>query len=321
MQAQEASEAIIRASWGRIVTHHYMNTKRTIAVTAPCGSIGQILLERLREERVRINALSVNVQNLPCSEDMRKIAGRINEINDVQRLLEGADTLFWATPPDFKSSDLLDWYKSAGETAARAIANSGIQRIVHLSSLGAELGPETGLVYGHRLIEDHLNGLAPHVMHLRSAYFMENFLTCLLSIGSEKRICRPVSAERSFPMVATADVARIAADVLLDDGWQGQCSREILGPENLSLEQAVNILSEELGLTISFEQVGSEPCLRKLTETGMGPSMAELLVRTYEWIEDGTPDYASRRDPAQHWQYDFRRFVRQTFVPIYSSLN
>jgi uncharacterized protein YbjT (DUF2867 family) len=298
-----------------------MSSTRTVAVTAPCGSIGQILLDRLRCAGVQINAMSVNVQKLPCSSGMRKIAGNIHDPNDLRRLLDGADTLFWATPPDFQSSDLLDWYRRAGESAASAIEDSPIQRIVHLSSLGAELGPETGLVYGHRLIEEQLNGMAPHVMHLRSAYFMENFLTCLLSIGSEKRICRPVSAQRSFPMVATADVARIAAELLLDESWQGQCSREILGPEDLCLEQAVGILSEELGQTISFEKVESLPCLDKLTDIGMGESMAALLVRTYEWIEAGTPDYASRRDPNQHWEHDFRSFVRQTFVPIYSTLS
>ena len=298
-----------------------MSTRRTIAITAPCGNIGTVLLDRLLGSGVSVRAMSRNPLKLACSPSLTKIAGDLHAVDDLKRLLDGADTLFWATPPDFQSSDLLAWYRSAGETAARAIEGSGIRRIVHLSSLGAELGEETGLVYGHRLVEQQLNGLAPHVMHLRSAYFMENFLTCLLSIGSENRIVRPLSPQRAFPMVATADVARIAADVLLDLDWQGSCTLEIPGPEDISLSQAANIMSEELGQDISFEQMESRACLSKLTDIGMGESMAGLLVQTYVWIEGGTPDYASRRDPGQYWQYDFRSFVRRTFLPIFTSLS
>ena len=122
-------------------------------------------------------------------------------------------------------------------------------------------------------------------------------------------------------MVATADVARIAADVLLDESWQGRQSMDVLGPQDLSLAQAVQILSEELGEQISYEQLEGSLCLEHMTNIGLGADMARLLVRSYEWIEGGTPDYAARRDPAQSWQQDFRSFVRQTFVPIFSALH
>lgn len=298
-----------------------MDNQRTIAITAPCGNIGQQLLRRLLDAHVDVRAMSRNPQNLACSPWMKKIAGSIHDVADVRRMLEGADTVFWAIPPDFQSPDVLDWYRRAGETAAEAIRGSGVRRIVHLSSLGAELGEETGLVYGHHLVEEQLNELAPDVIHLRSAYFMENFLTCLMSIGSEKRICRPLSADTAFPMVATSDVADIAADALLDYDWHGRHALEIVGPRDLSLSEAVAILSEELGMDLRYEQAPASVCHEHLMAIGLGESMAALLVRTYEWIEAGTPDYASHRDPEQHWQHDFRSFVRSTFAPIFSSLS
>ncbi|MCB1217854.1 NAD(P)H-binding protein [bacterium] len=298
-----------------------MDSQRTIAITAPLGSIGQLLLGSLLDSGVNVRAMSRNPQKLACSPRLRKIAGSIHDPADIARLLEGADTLFWATPPDFQSSDVLDWYQRAGEAAAEAIRGSGIQRIVHLSSLGAELGSETGLIYGYHLVERQLSGLVPDVLHLRCAYFMENFLTCLMSIDAERRICRPVSAGRSFPMVATADVARIAAAVLLSRDWQGQQVQLVLGPADLSLAEAVHILAEELGHELDYEQHDGAACLAQLTGLGLGDSMAGLLVRTYEWIEQAAPDYAAQRDPREHWQCDFRSFVRGTFAPIFRSLS
>ncbi|MCB1219094.1 MAG: NAD(P)H-binding protein [Planctomycetales bacterium] len=298
-----------------------MDSQRTIAITAPLGNIGQLLLGQLLDAGVNVRAMSKNPLKLACSPNLRKIAGCIHDPADIRRLVEGADTLFWAIPPDFQSPDVLDWYRRAGDAAAEALQGSGIRRIVYLSSLGAELGSETGLVYGHHLVEERLNGLAADVLHLRSAYFMENFLTCLMSIGEQKRICRPVSGSRSFPMVSTSDVASIAAASLLDTDWHGQLTLEIHGPCDMSLDEAVGILADELGMELSYEQQDGAHCLEHLTQIGMGDSMAGLLVRTYEWIEQGTPDYASRRDPLQTWQHDFRSFVKSTFAPIFSSLS
>src|SRR5690606_14675365 len=138
------------------------------------------------------------------------------------------------------------------------------------------LGRETGLIYGHHLVEERLNGMAADVLHLRCAYFMENFLTCLMSIGEEKRICRPVSGARSFPMVSTSDVAAIAVASLLNTDWHGQLTLEIHGPCDLCLDEAVGILADELGMELSYEQQDGEHCLAQMTQIGMGENMAEL---------------------------------------------
>src|SRR5690606_11073513 len=141
---------------------------------------GQHMLGRLMDAGVSVRAMSRTPQKLACGPRLKKIAGSIHDPADVARLIEGADTLFWATPPDFQNPDVLDWYHRAGETAAQALRGSSVMRVVHLSSLGAEQGPQTGLVYGHHLVEQQLDADADDVLHLRCAYFMENFLTCLL---------------------------------------------------------------------------------------------------------------------------------------------
>jgi uncharacterized protein YbjT (DUF2867 family) len=89
----------------------------------------------------------------------------------------GATAAYVLTALDVKAPDVnTDQYQKA-ESIVSAVRDAGVGHVVFLSSWGAELSAKSGGVMGcHRLEQllDETPGL--NVVHLRSVWFMENFL-------------------------------------------------------------------------------------------------------------------------------------------------
>jgi uncharacterized protein YbjT (DUF2867 family) len=94
--------------------------------------------------------------------------------------------------------DLLAYYRRLGNNYARAIEQSGVKRVVNLSSIGAHLEKGSGILLGAHDVEQILNKLSLDVAitHLRPTSFYYNLLdssearnTAALAIliGSPKR--------------------------------------------------------------------------------------------------------------------------------------
>src|SRR5260370_29618574 len=109
-----------------------------------------------------------------------------------------------------------------------------------------------GQVSGAGDVEKILNQAAADVTHLRPAYFMENFLWQLEAIAAKGGIFMPMKPSTRIPMIATRDIARAAADRLLDAGWGRQSALALLGPGDLSFAAAAATLSPGLGSAVSY---------------------------------------------------------------------
>ena len=72
------------------------------------------------------------------------------------------------------------------------------------------------------------------------------------SIEKWGRISLPLSGSRRYPMIATRDIGRVAAQRLTDQQWTGHSVRELHGPADLSFDEAAGILSKVLGRKIVY---------------------------------------------------------------------
>ena len=77
------------------------------------------------------------------------------------------------------------------------------------------------------------------------------------------------------------DVADAAVRVLSDPSTWGQ-HHDLTGPRQVSWPEALEVLSRELGETVTFRTTGPFELVRRLTSAGVPAGHAELLV-TREW--------------------------------------
>src|ERR1035441_11079325 len=112
----------------------------------------------------------------------------------------------------FPYTTLFRSLKSAIEAARPA-------KVVYLSTIGAN-AREKNLLSQHTIIEQALNSLDVPITFLRPGWFMENALWDVAPARSEGVIpsfLQPL--DKKFPMVATEDIGRVAAE-LLQETWE-----------------------------------------------------------------------------------------------------
>jgi uncharacterized protein YbjT (DUF2867 family) len=196
----------------------------------------------------------------------------------VVRATKGTDALFWVDPPSVDpSADPIAWYAMLGANAARAVTENGIGRTVFLSSIGAELRSGAGDIDGLARTEEQLDATGATVLHLRCGYFFTNLLGELGSIR-QGVLRAPMPVDCKQPWVDPRDVGDVAAARLLADAWPDNRVQAVHGPEDLTLSQVAEVISQAIGHEVRAETVTEETEREALRSAGLGDKRVEGII-------------------------------------------
>src|SRR6266478_4647108 len=231
----------------------------SIVINTPTSNIGRALAARLLDAGERITVLSRDKKKVDelLRRGARVVEGSFEEPALLAEALEGAEALFWFTPPPARSG-YYAWAIKCAKQAAAAAKKAGARRAVVLSSAGAHTGPGTGPVGPGREMENDFEATLPAVVSLRPGIFMENFLRSAETIAKTGQIFLPIPPGKKWPLVATAEIANKAACWLLDRSWSGHHRVGVHGPKDLSAEEATAIISSELGKPVKCVEATPE---------------------------------------------------------------
>ena len=232
-----------------------------IAVTTPTGHVGSAVADFLLDfgGDITVKLLGRRPDKLRRYVDRgaEMAVGAQDDADYLVKATRGVDALFWATPPGYGSDDLRAFQNRLGKAAATAIRDNKIPRVVNLSSVGAQLDSGVGPISGLHDVEVLLNNVATNVTHLRPGFFFENLLWQLDSIRKWGRISLPVSGTKSYPMIATRDIGRVAATRLASSDWTGHSVQELHGPADLTFKEVAQTLWRRAGPEDRLHQVRS----------------------------------------------------------------
>ncbi len=290
----------------------------SIAVTTPTGQIGRVVAAHLLDEG---EAVTLLVRDAAKAEELVKRGAtfKLVDLADAAAVTEatrGCKALFWVTPPHYAAEDLRAFQRRCGDAAAKAVRANRIARVVNLSSVGAHLAQGVGPIHGLHDVEASLDEATKNVTHLRPAFFFENFAFQLDNIRLKGSIFLPVSGARRIPMVATPDIAHIAAKRLMDRKWTGRSVRGVHGPEDLSFDEVAGQLSEAVGRKITHVKVSEEDARKALLAAGLGKSACEAMLELYRAIEEGTLVPAEPRTEKTTTHTPFYAYARQCLAPL-----
>src|SRR5260370_27679922 len=134
----------------------------SIVVNTPTSNIGRALAARLLDAGERVTVLSRDKKKVDelHGRGARVVEGSFEEPALLAKALEGAEALFWLTPPPARP-DYYAWATNCAKQAATAAKKAGASRAVVLSSMGAHSRPATGGVGPAREMEKHLAAALP----------------------------------------------------------------------------------------------------------------------------------------------------------------
>ncbi len=267
-------------------------------VTGATGKVGGGIAEKLLADGKQVRAVGRNREKLAALEKQgAEIAlGNMEDAVFLAKNFVGAEAVFAMVPPDMATPDVQAHYDRFGSAIAKAIAESGVRYVVHLSSLGAHLDKGNGPIAGLHRQELRLNALSGvNVLHLRAGYFMENLYGSIGMIKSMGINGSPMIADLKFPQIATADIAAHAALRMVKKDFTGNSVQELLGPRDISMKEATTALGKAIGKPeLPYVQFPYEDALKAMMGMGLSQSIAASFVEMNKGFNEGTLGKATR---------------------------
>ena len=221
-----------------------------ITVMGATGNTGRKITELLLEAGEEVRALGRSPEKLAELDALgaETVAGDVRDADYLAGTFAGADAVYTLTAFDPTLPDYHADQDRRGEAIASAIRESGVRHVVALSAIGGELASGNGFIASLHRQERRLRALdGVNVMILRPGAFFEGFYAALETIRHEGVVADSVAPEAKVPMIATADIAAVAAAALRERNWSGAVVRELLGPRDLTYTEVAAAIGAAIG--------------------------------------------------------------------------
>ncbi|MDR6972158.1 SDR family oxidoreductase [Leifsonia shinshuensis] len=248
-----------------------------IAVTGVTGAIGRMTADALADAGVPFRMLARTPERAPRYPGSAVVAASYGDSDAARSALDGVETLFMV---------------SAAENAERlaehlafldAAQDAGVRHIVYTSFFGAAPDATFTLARDHYATEQRILGSG-----MRHTFLRDNlYLDFAQELVGDDGVIRGPAGDGRAAMVARADVARVAAAVLLDPDAHADVTYDLTGPEELTLAEVADKLSAHTGRVISFHDETIPEAYESRAKWGAPDWQTDAWVSTYTAIAAG----------------------------------
>jgi uncharacterized protein YbjT (DUF2867 family) len=161
----------------------------------------------------------------------------------------------------------------------QAVLQSGVKRVVHLSSIGAHTDKGNGMLAFHYEAENILRQLPADVAikFMRPVGFYYNMLAFIPTIKKQDAIIQNYGGDKKEPWVSPLDIAEVIAEEM-EKPFSGRHIRYIASDE-VSPNETAKILGEAIGKPdLKWQEIPDEQILRGMLAAGMNTDIARGLV-------------------------------------------
>lgn len=265
-----------------------------IIITGSLGHISKPLTQELVQKGHQVTVISSKAEKQQEIEALGATAaiGSVADVDFLTTTFTGADAVYTMVPPtNFfdPNFDLTAHCSIIGNNYAEAIKKSGVKRVVHLSSIGAHMEKDSGLILAHREVEVILDKLPDYVAitFMRPVGFYYNLLGFIPAIKNQGMISANYGADELLVWVSPIDIAAAIVEEL-ETPLTGRKVRYVASDE-LTGHETARILGEAIGIPdLKWILVSDEERLRVMKSVGLNPAIAEGLVQMFSSQHNGS---------------------------------
>jgi uncharacterized protein YbjT (DUF2867 family) len=209
----------------------------------------------------------------------------------------GCEAVFVLLPPIFDPAPGFAETRAAIDALMSALTATMPSRVVCISTIGAQ-STRPNLLSQLGMMEQAFANLPIPVAFLRPAWFMENSswdIAPARDTGVMNSFLQPL--DKAFPMIATADVGRVAAE-LLQQKWAGRRVVELEGPRRVTPNEIAETLGELLHRLVRAQAVPRSTWEPTFLAQGMknpAPRVAMIDGFNEGWIDFEAGDAESQK--------------------------
>ncbi|MBJ2154192.1 NmrA family NAD(P)-binding protein [Variovorax sp. IB41] len=229
------------------------------AITGITGNVGGAVARTLLAQGKPVRAVVRDAAKGKAWADLgcEVAVAEMEDAGALARAFAGAEGVFVLPPPNFDPTPGFPEARVVIDAVRQALVAAQPARVICLSTVGAQ-ATQSNLLSQRTLMEEALATLPLPVTFLRPAWFLDNLAWDIAPAreqGVLSSFLQPL--DRAVPMVAAADVGRVAADLLVQEGAIERIV-ELEGPERVSPNAIAAALSQALGRPVHAQAVPRE---------------------------------------------------------------
>ena|SRR6218665_1304267 len=294
-----------------------------ITITGSLGNISKPLATELIQKGHSVTVVTSSSERKEEIETLgaETAIGSVEDTAFLTEVFKGSDAVYCMIPRANYFDPNLDldaFTRKIGNNYAEAIRKSGVKRVVFLSSIGAHLEQNSGIIQHYNEIESVLNTLSEvSITFMRPTSFYYNLLAYIPMIKNQGFIAANYGADQLIPWVSPNDIAEAIAEELTTP-LDGRKIRYIAS-EELTGNETVKILGEAIGKpNLKWVLISDEETFNGLVNIGMQQKIAQGLTEMYAGLYNGTlgEDYYKNR-PSQMGKTKLADYAKE-FAAIYN---
>lgn len=258
-----------------------------IVLTGSIGNIGKPLTGMLVQQGHDVTVITTKAERQKEIESLgaKAATGTMEDPGFLTQTFSGADIVYLMETLEAvggffnKELDYLAAVSTIVEHYREAVLQSGVKKIIHLSSIGAHMETGNGILRFHYNAEKILNTLPADVSikFMRPVGFYYNLLSFIPVIKSQGAIISNRGGNVKEPWVSPVDIAAVIAEEM-NKPFEGRIVRYIASDE-LSPDEVAGILGEAIGIPgLRWKEIPGGQLLQGMLAAGMNEAAAHGLL-------------------------------------------
>lgn len=258
-----------------------------IVLTGSLGNIGKPLVTALLGKGHSITVISSNAERKSAIEALGATAaiGSMFDADFLTSTFKGADIVYLMETMEAagdlfdKSVDFIETINRIGDNYKTAVEQSGVKKIVHLSSVGAHTNKGTGILVFHYNVESRLRKLPEDVAikFIRPVGFYINLYASIQSIKYKGAIISNYGGDKKEPWVHPLDIADVIAEEI-EKPFSGRTVRYVASDE-ASPNEVAKALGNAIGKPdLEWKVIPDEELLKNWLAIGFNEQVAKGFI-------------------------------------------
>lgn len=258
-----------------------------ILLTGSLGRIGKPLTQSLVKNGHSVTVISSKAERQKDIEAIgaKAAIGSMQDVDFLATAFKDADAVYLMVAWDAignifdKELDFLTEFSDIASNYKQAVEQSGVKKVVYLSSIGAHTNQGIGSLSIYNGVEGIMNELPADVSikFMRPVAFYPNIFRFMQSIKTDGVIIQSYGGNQKEPWVSPIDIADVIVEEM-EKPFEGRTFRYIASDE-VSPNEVASILGEAIGKQdLKWQIVPAEQLLNGVLASGMNEWVAKGFI-------------------------------------------
>lgn len=266
-----------------------------IAMLGSLGNVNSLMIPKLIEEGHDVTVITSSTERVPQIKEIGATAevGTMADPDFLTKVFTDKDVVYLMISGTGAGLDLNLEMKKQGEIFREAITNAGVHKVVQLSSVGAEAGPEAGSLHAYQYLETELKKMTDvDIAFVRPVGFYNNLYSNLATIKNEHAIYSNIPENTVQKYVAPSDIANVAIP-LIEEVPKGVTIHYAVS-DTFSMNDFIGKLAEAADMPdLHFVEITDEQMKQGMIANQVPETIIDAFLKTNQYQRSAKNIYAA----------------------------